>query len=232
MVKDSTIDKNSVKGDNAFNASESFSTAALEASAVASSAGTAPSAVKINETEKMWHYQDPSGKVQGPFSMVQLRKWSNTGYFPADLRIWKTTEKQDESILLTDALAGKFSKEPPIVDKAQTLNDLHFSTSYSGKSAQQGVEGGSWRSKDGMNPLASRTSLAVDVPKNPANGWGSDAGVRNESTNLPSPTPQTTPGATKLIVFAVNDNVHNWVDGLINSLQAWYTIEALHPVPV
>ncbi|XP_027356341.1 zinc finger CCCH domain-containing protein 19 [Abrus precatorius] len=206
--------------------SEPFSTAVLEASAAPSSAGIAPPAVKINETEKMWHYQDPSGKVQGPFSMVQLRKWSNTGYFPADLRIWRSTEKQDESILLTDALAGKFSKEPSMVDKAQTVHDLHYSSSFSRKSAQQGIEGqvgerptfdqnsgswnshgtlgspgqtngGSWRSKDNMISLASRTPLAVEVPKNPANGWGSDTGVRNESTNLPSPTPQVTPGGTK-----------------------------------
>ncbi|XP_061368358.1 zinc finger CCCH domain-containing protein 19-like [Gastrolobium bilobum] len=201
--------------------SESFSTAVLEASATPSCAGIAPPAVKINETEKMWHYKDPSGKVQGPFSMVQLRKWSNTGYFPADLRIWRTTEKQDESILLTDALAGKVSKEPPMVGetlpKAQTVH----------LAAQKGIEGqvggrstfdqnsgswnlnstlgspgqttgGIWRSKDNINSVANRPSpLAVEVPKNPANGWGSDAGVRNESTNLPSPTPQPTSGATK-----------------------------------
>lgn len=207
--------------------SESFSTAMSEASAAPSSAGIAPPDVKINETEKIWHYQDPSGKVQGSFSMVQLRKWSNTGYFPADLRIWRITERQDDSILLTDALAGKFSKEPSVVDKtlpkAQTVHDLHNSSSYSRKSplATQGIEGqvggrptfdqnsgswnshttlgspgqttgGSWRSKDNVNSLASRTSpMAVEVPKNPGNGWGSDAGVRNESTNLPSPTPQT-----------------------------------------
>ncbi|XP_047152974.1 zinc finger CCCH domain-containing protein 19-like isoform X2 [Vigna umbellata] len=206
--------------------SDSFSTAVLEASAAPSSAGITPSTLKINETEKMWHYQDPSGKIQGPFSMVQLRKWSNTGYFPADLRVWRTTEKQDDSILVTDALAGNFSKEPSMVDKAQKVHDLHYPASYSRKSAQ-GMEGqagerptfdqnsgslnshstlgspaqttgGSWRSKDNMNSLASRPSpLAVEVPKNPANGWGSDAGSRNETTNLPSPTPQTTPGVSK-----------------------------------
>lgn len=199
--------------------SESFSTAVLETSAAPSSAGIAPTIVKINETEKMWHYKDPSGKVQGPFSVVQLRKWSNTGYFPADLRIWRTTEKQDESILLTDALAGKFSKESLMVDKtlpkAQMVHE-HYSSSYSGKShsAAQGIEGqiggrpafdqnsGSWNSSHstlgslGQTSL-SRPPLAVEVPKNPSNGWGSDAGVRNDSTNLPSPTPQTTSGGTK-----------------------------------
>ncbi|EPS63157.1 hypothetical protein M569_11627 [Genlisea aurea] len=67
--------------------------------------------VKVNESEKMWHYVDPSGKVQGPFSVVQLRKWNRTGYFPADLRIWRATESQDSAFLLTDALAGKFPRE-------------------------------------------------------------------------------------------------------------------------
>ncbi|KAM7470833.1 hypothetical protein LguiA_009016 [Lonicera macranthoides] len=68
------------------------------------------------ETEKIWHYQDPYNKVQGPFSMAQLQRWSNKGYFPTDLRIWKRTKKQDDSILLTDELAGKFEKEPSKVD--------------------------------------------------------------------------------------------------------------------
>ncbi|KAF5177710.1 Zinc finger ccch domain-containing protein [Thalictrum thalictroides] len=67
----------------------------------------------INETDKMWHYQDPSKKTQGPFSMVQLRKWNSSGHFPIDLRIWRTTERQEDAILLTDALAGNYCKEHP-----------------------------------------------------------------------------------------------------------------------
>ncbi|GAB4847502.1 hypothetical protein Ancab_026560 [Ancistrocladus abbreviatus] len=55
--------------------------------------------------DKIWHYQDPSGKVQGPFCMLQLRKWSSNGYFPAGLRVWRIDESKDQSILLTDALA-------------------------------------------------------------------------------------------------------------------------------
>ncbi|KAG1354510.1 zinc finger CCCH domain-containing protein 19 [Cocos nucifera] len=58
-----------------------------------------------NENDKVWHYQDPAGIVQGPFSMVQLRKWNK--FFPPDLRIWLTTEKQENSVLLTDALKSQ-----------------------------------------------------------------------------------------------------------------------------
>lgn len=171
--------ENGAKSTRPLVASESFSNTVSEAATAPSSGGLAAPAVKINETEKMWHYQDPSGKVQGPFSMVQLRKWNNTGYFPADLRIWKTSKRQDESILLTDVLAGIFSMEPSTLDKTPPKAQSH-SSSFSRISplAAQG--------------LASKTSpLAVEVPKNPGNGWGSGAGVRNESTSLPSPTPQT-----------------------------------------
>lgn len=78
----------------------------------------------INESEKIWQYMDPTNKIQGPFSIVQLRKWNSNGYFPPDLKIWKVSEKQDDSILLTDALMGKFEKdlppwEPPHVTLSQ-----------------------------------------------------------------------------------------------------------------
>ncbi|KAJ7968177.1 Zinc finger CCCH domain-containing protein 19 [Quillaja saponaria] len=123
--------------------SESFSAASSEA------ASPSQPAAKINETEKMWHYKDPSEKVQGPFSIVQLRKWSNTGYFPADLKIWRNTDNAADSILLTDALAGKIHKELLAVERsfpnAQMGHDSHPSSLYSVKHnaspIQQGIEG-------------------------------------------------------------------------------------------
>lgn len=63
----------------------------------------------VSETEKIWHYKDPTGKIQGPFSMAQLRKWNNNKFFPVDLRIWRTSEKEKDGILLTDALEGRFT---------------------------------------------------------------------------------------------------------------------------
>ncbi|KAI3728874.1 hypothetical protein L6452_17519 [Arctium lappa] len=88
---------------------------------VASTKDVAETAPKVNETEKMWHYKDPSGKIQGPFSMAQLRKWSNNKYFPADLRIWRKSEKEDDGILLTDALEGRFT----LVDHSPRLQNSH-----------------------------------------------------------------------------------------------------------
>ncbi|XP_024974114.1 zinc finger CCCH domain-containing protein 44-like [Cynara cardunculus var. scolymus] len=50
----------------------------------------------------LWHYLDPYGKVQGPFSILQLQRWSTTGYFPTDMMVWASHE--DKSLLLTDVL--------------------------------------------------------------------------------------------------------------------------------
>ncbi|TYG98387.1 hypothetical protein ES288_A10G113500v1 [Gossypium darwinii] len=62
------------------------------------------------ETDKIWHYQDPLGKIQGPFPMAMLRRWSMSGHFPPGLRIWRASERQEDSTLLTDALDGRYSQ--------------------------------------------------------------------------------------------------------------------------
>lgn len=98
---------------------------ASETSTVPFSADSAPSADN-SEMDKMWHYQDPSGNNQGPFSMLQLRKWSTSGYFPPDLRIWRINEKQD-GVLLTDAMNGHYHKEPLVIDNS------YDATAYSSK---------------------------------------------------------------------------------------------------
>ncbi|XP_073292663.1 zinc finger CCCH domain-containing protein 19-like [Primulina huaijiensis] len=135
----------------------------------------------INETEKMWHYQDPSGKVQGPFSMTQLRKWSNTGYFPTDLKIWKTADKQDDSILMADALEGKFKKEKPVVDNifpsANTLHSLPISASHFDQA-----------SATSLLHLKNRTS--IDQSSVSSTKLSSEKWIGNDITNLPSPTPK------------------------------------------
>ncbi|KAF4383251.1 hypothetical protein F8388_009282 [Cannabis sativa] len=89
--------------------SELFSDA-LEVLTLGLSTGTNQS-VNDYEIEKIWHYRDPTGKVQGPFSMLHLRKWSASGMFPQELRIWRANEKQENSILLIDALTGQYCKE-------------------------------------------------------------------------------------------------------------------------
>ncbi|CAH2051656.1 unnamed protein product [Thlaspi arvense] len=134
-----------------------------------------------NDSEKIWHYKDPSGKVQGPFSMAQLRKWNNTGYFPAKLEIWKANESPLDSILLTDALAGLYQKQTQSVDNSYTKAQV---AAYSGQSSQ---------SEPNLGSSARTIAPSVlDIPRNSQDTWSSGGG-------LPSPTPNqiTTPTAKR-----------------------------------
>ncbi|KAK1352274.1 RDR2-independent DNA methylation protein [Heracleum sosnowskyi] len=164
-------------------------------------APVATAALNISETEKMWHYQDPHGKVQGPFSMVQLRKWSNTGYFPSELRIWSSSGNKDDSLLLTDALAGKFQK--PLTDNGiRKSNSLHnpqlppmHSSLHQGREVQDAVKLNSDQNQITMDShinSASRNWAAhsVEVPLLSAERTNSNQGGRNNLVNLPSPTPK------------------------------------------
>ncbi|KAK6288148.1 hypothetical protein POUND7_014327 [Theobroma cacao] len=87
-----------------------FSDIGSRENSIPHSKGLEPSVNNV-ETEKIWHYQDPLGKIQGPFAMTMLRRWSKSGHFPPELRIWRVSEKQDDSILLVDALCGRNSQE-------------------------------------------------------------------------------------------------------------------------
>lgn len=161
--------------------SESFIRAAAESSPAPSATGITQSGPKINESEKIWHYKDPSGKVQGPFSIVQLRKWNNTGYFPANLRIWKSSDKPEDSYLLTDALAGKFYRDPPVVDAGFSKpHTVPYVGKPHGLSLQQGQIGGG-SNFDHNRQASNPSSIEVHKP-----GWGTS------ETNLPSPTPRRT----------------------------------------
>ncbi|KAL5791060.1 hypothetical protein ACOSQ2_005948 [Xanthoceras sorbifolium] len=190
--------------------SESITRAASEISPTPAATGVTQTGAKINESEKIWHYKDPSGKVQGPFSMVQLRKWSNTGYFPANLRIWKAADKQDDSLLLTDALAGKFHKDPLLADigipQSQTVSYLgkpHGAPLQLGMEGQVGGNSNFDQNRTALNSQSTVGSLgqsvreswkfqsdstggappsSIEVHKHVRDGWGSE-------TNLPSPTP-------------------------------------------
>ncbi|XP_068639261.1 zinc finger CCCH domain-containing protein 19-like isoform X2 [Aristolochia californica] len=142
----------------------------------------------INEAEKMWHYEDPSRKIQGPFSITQLRKWNTTGYFPADLKIWRTSESQDDSILLTDALAGKFQKDLPEWEPPKAF--------YSGTAVPDNTDynqQGGWAGNQPYSLAAPKVevksgwagnpSQGCDMSKVPSNnGWSSQSQGHTNST--------------------------------------------------
>ncbi|KAK6776261.1 hypothetical protein RDI58_027262 [Solanum bulbocastanum] len=159
---------------------ESFSGASLVSSPATLQGKVVESSIKINEAEKVWHYKDPSGKIQGPFSLVQLRKWSNTGYFPADLKIWRSSNKQEESILLTDALAGRFEKMPSAVDNILSATVLQ---NQNGERPRVDQNVGSQNSRRLVPSGGGMTS--GDVSALSTERWSN-----NDSMNLPSPTPK------------------------------------------
>ncbi|CAI9764366.1 unnamed protein product [Fraxinus pennsylvanica] len=155
------------------NVQESKSVASLVTSTVSLSDGVAETAVKVIETEKVWHYKDPSGKVQGPFSMVQLHKWNSTGYFPEDLRIWRTTLEQDP-IRLIDALAGKYQRESRAVDNRFPAIDSMHSLGISSHHPENLVGNDS-------------TNLPSPTPKQKNAGWTGEGGVLlHGATQYPS----------------------------------------------
>ncbi|XP_072961935.1 uncharacterized protein [Typha angustifolia] len=80
----------------------------IETTPSLSAMGSVPS--NIGETDKVWHYKDPAGHIQGPFSIAQLGKWSS--YFPCDLRIWLMFENPEKSVLLANVLP-RFQKDSP-----------------------------------------------------------------------------------------------------------------------
>ncbi|KAG2544124.1 hypothetical protein PVAP13_9NG789300 [Panicum virgatum] len=74
------------------------------------------------EPEKVWHYKDPAGNVQGPFTLLQLSKWIS--YFPRDLRVWLTFESEERSLLLTEVLSKQqkdFTQASSLTSSKATL---------------------------------------------------------------------------------------------------------------
>lgn len=56
----------------------------------------------------IWHYFDPQGKIQGPFSLNILKRWSNYNYFHPGFKVWKTGQSQNEAVHLVDVLRKAF----------------------------------------------------------------------------------------------------------------------------
>ncbi|OVA11615.1 GYF [Macleaya cordata] len=61
-----------------------------------------------NPESAIWHYVDPFGDIQGPYSMNMLKQWREANYFGPDFKVWKTGQTQEAAILLTDAMAQVF----------------------------------------------------------------------------------------------------------------------------
>lgn len=65
--------------------------------------------VPAEELQAMiWHYRDPQGRVQGPFSIVALKGWRDAHYFTPDFKVWRAGQSQDQSVLLKNILPKFF----------------------------------------------------------------------------------------------------------------------------
>ncbi|XP_059651832.1 uncharacterized protein At5g08430 isoform X2 [Cornus florida] len=64
--------------------------------------------VDDNTESLIWYYMDPQGFVQGPFSMLSLKRWSDASYFGHDFKVWKAGQNQDAAVLLIDVLRRMF----------------------------------------------------------------------------------------------------------------------------
>ncbi|KHN36055.1 Zinc finger CCCH domain-containing protein 44 [Glycine soja] len=149
--------------------------------------------------DRSWHYQDPTGKIQGPFSMLQLYKWNASGCFPPDLRIWRVGEKQDNSILLTDALSGKCSKNVSLPFNSQLLS-LGVSVTLDNKDNSQdaGKNGKNEISADGQiieqskeqKPQVDNTSTQSDGKDEPVRSNGGHGQLHVYPSLLPTAIPE------------------------------------------
>ncbi|KAJ6368429.1 hypothetical protein OIU78_000929 [Salix suchowensis] len=56
----------------------------------------------------LWHYLDPQGDIQGPFSLTLLKRWNDADYFLPGFKVWKTGQSRNEAVLLSDVLGQLF----------------------------------------------------------------------------------------------------------------------------
>lgn len=57
----------------------------------------------VTPSTLLWHYIDPEGDTQGPFSLLHLLHWKRKGFFDEGFRVWRTGQTSEQAILLRDA---------------------------------------------------------------------------------------------------------------------------------
>ncbi|GJQ98096.1 zinc finger CCCH domain-containing protein 19-like protein [Tanacetum coccineum] len=185
----------------------------LEKPTVASTRETlvAPeSTPKVNETEKLWHYKDPSEKIQGPFSMAQLRKWSKNGYFPAGLKIWRKSDKEDDAVVLNDArTVGRrdIANFPsPTPNKGTTGWTGGQTGSHAGPSRNEGLQS---PTPNSAHVVGASVSPLVPSGNKEANYFGSSRWVAPPNNSM---TPQ-------MVQSVSGQNPQGWSGGPPQNLQ-------------
>ncbi|XP_024531612.1 zinc finger CCCH domain-containing protein 19 [Selaginella moellendorffii] len=167
----------------------------------------APPPPEIAEKEKAWFYQDPKAIVQGPFSFEQLRKWSLTGLFPADLKVWRSGQRE-QAVLLVEALAAARTPvaapaaawgapPPPALDTGRTGGWDNTGGGRSGWNASSRT--GDWSSTGGHERVGGGAPSPPSDPwsQNPgrSDGGGGGGGNFNDGPwGAPPQAPHRSPG--------------------------------------
>ncbi|OEL31833.1 Zinc finger CCCH domain-containing protein 19 [Dichanthelium oligosanthes] len=107
---------------------------------------------------------------------------NDNGYFPPSLKIWKASEKQDDSILLTDALTGKYEKDLPPWEPPHVSSDQRYD--YSSTNL-------------GATMMHSGTQVNPMTPTQPAMGSFSGQNIV-AAGNMGHLTPGMTPATAEL----------------------------------
>lgn len=143
------------------------------------------------DMDKVWYYRDPSGKIQGPFCKIQLQKWSTTGYFPVDMKIWMKNE--DESLLLNDVLKEELPNPVKKVGIGIENLTVRIANPLSAVQIPKSTE-------------STEPDLATPTPaETKTNHVSSVFDISN--VELPSPTPKTMNEEEKVAGIGVSVNV-------------------------
>lgn len=56
---------------------------------------------KPHPEQMVWHYLDPQGRIQGPFSLMSLKRWNDANYFGPGFRVWSIGQSPQQAVLLS-----------------------------------------------------------------------------------------------------------------------------------
>lgn len=58
--------------------------------------------------DNVWHYLDPQGIIQGPFSLHKLKQWNDYNYFQPGFVVWRSGQTMNDGVLLAHVLRQNF----------------------------------------------------------------------------------------------------------------------------
>ncbi|GKC04826.1 zinc finger CCCH domain-containing protein 19-like protein [Tanacetum coccineum] len=124
-----------------------------------------------------------------PESTPKLRKWNKNGYFPASLKIWRKSDKEDDAIVLNDALEvdvylANFPSPTP--NKGTTGWTGGQAGSHSGPSGNEGLQS---PTPNSAHVVGTSVSPLVPGGNKETNSFGSSGFSTFQPHDLSNPVP-------------------------------------------